>query len=115
MRESQNAEILRQSGANTVIPTAESAGRLMGLSLLSSTAGEIMEDLLDSGRGLEVVERDISREELGLAPQDLDARGQIVLAVIRKGTSHRFDTEGIRSLESGDRLVVIRHNPGGTR
>ncbi len=111
VRESQNADILRQSGANTVIPTAESAGRLMGLSLVSSAAGEIMEDLLDSGRGLEVIERDITRAELGLSPGDLDARGQIVLAVIRAGVTHRFDTDAISRLESGDRLVVIRHNP----
>ena len=111
VREAQNTEILRQSGANNVIPTAESAGRLMGLSLLSSTAGELMEDLLDSGRGLEVVERDITREELGRSPADLDASGQIVLAVIRKGIAHRFDTNTINRLESGDRLVVIRHNP----
>lgn len=113
VRESLNADILRQSGANTVIPTAESAGRLMGLSLLSSTAGEIMEDLLDSGRGLEVAERDITRSELGLSPADLDQNGQIVLAVIRGGVAHRFDTDTIRELKSGDRLVVIRHNPGG--
>ena len=112
-RESQNADILRQSGANNVIPTAESAGRLMSLSLLSSTAGEIMEDLLDSGRGLEVVERDITREELGLSPADLDVTGQIVLAVVRGGTAHRFDTDSIGRLEAGDRLVVIRHNPAG--
>ena len=112
VRESQNAEILRQSGANTVIPTAESAGRLMGLSLMSSTAGEIMEDLLDAGGGLEVMERDITRDELGKSPQDLDAHGQIVLAVIRKGTAHRFDTNGIKRLETGDRLVVIRHGHG---
>jgi voltage-gated potassium channel len=111
VRESQNAEILRQSGANNVIPTAESAGRLMGLSLLSSTAGEIMEDLLDSGRGLEVAERDITREELGRSPSDLDAHGQIVLAVIRNGVAHRFDTDTISRLDAGDRLVVIRHNP----
>ncbi len=110
-RESLNADILRQSGANTVIPTAESAGRLMSLSLMSSTAGELMEDLLDSGRGLEVLERDITREELGLAPTDLDATGQIVLAVVRGGTAHRFDTGTIGQLETGDRLVVIRHNP----
>jgi len=115
VRESQNADILRQSGANNVIPTAESAGRLMGLSLLSSTAGELMEDLLDSGRGLEVVERDITREELGMSPADLDAAGQIVLAVVRKGVAHRFDTNSITRLEAGDRLVVIRHNPGGER
>ncbi len=111
VRESQNAQILRQSGANNVIPTAESAGQLMGLSLISSTAGEIMEDLLDSGRGLEVAEREITREELGRSPADLDAHGQIVLAVIRKGSAHRFDTDAITRLESGDRLVVIRHNP----
>ena len=111
VREAQNTEILRQSGANNVIPTAESAGRLMGLSLLSTTAGELMEDLLDSGRGLEVVERDITREELGQSPSDLDAQGQIVLAVIRKGVAHRFDTNSITRLEPGDRLVVIRHNP----
>jgi voltage-gated potassium channel len=112
VRESQNTEILRQSGANNVIPTAESAGRLMGLSLLSSTAGELMEDLLDSGRGLEVMERDITRSELGLAPSDLDAQGRIVLAVIRDGVAHRFDTSTISRLEPGDRLVVIRHNSG---
>lgn len=113
VRESQNAEILRQSGANTVIPTAESAGRLMGLSLQSATAGEIMEDLLDSGGGLEVSERDITREELGLSPAELDQNGQIVLAVIRAGVAHRFDTDTISSLRAGDRLVVIRHNPDG--
>lgn len=111
VREAQNLEILRQSGANNVIPTAESAGRLMGLSLLSSTAGEIMEDLLDSGRGLEVMEREITRDEMGMSPADLDASGQIVLAVIRKGVAHRFDTSDITRLEPGDRLVVIRHNP----
>lgn len=111
VREAQNLEILRQSGANNVIPTAESAGRLMGLSLLSSTAGELMEDLLDSGRGLEVAEREITRDELGMSPADLDAAGQIVLAVIRKGVAHRFDTADITRLELGDRLVVIRHNP----
>lgn len=109
-REAQNVDVLRQSGANNVIPTAESAGHLMGLSLVSSAAGELMEDLLDSGRGLEVAERAITRAELGLQPSDLDAHGQIVLAVIRGGVAHRFDTETISRLENGDRLVVIRHN-----
>lgn len=110
VRESQNAEILRQSGANNVIPTAESAGRLMGLSVISNTAGEIMEDLLDSTRGLEVVEREITREELGLTPAQLDARGQLVLAVIRDGVAHRFYTDVVRQLEQGDRLVVIQNS-----
>lgn len=112
VRESQNAEILRQSGANNVIPTAESAGRLMGLSVISHTAGQIMEDLLDSTRGLEVTERDITREELGLSPTELDKQGNLVLAVIRNGKTYRFGSEAIISLERGDRIVVITNERG---
>ncbi|MEZ5118183.1 MAG: potassium channel family protein [Candidatus Nanopelagicales bacterium] len=111
VREAINAQVLRQSGADGVIPTAESAGRLLGLSLLSPTAGNLMEDLLDSGRGLEVVERDITREELGVSPAELDARGEIVLAVIRGGIVHRFDRHDVRLLQKDDRIVVIRSSP----
>ncbi len=106
-RESVNAEILRQSGANIVIPTAESAGHLMGLSLISPVAGEIMEDLLDATRGLNISERDITREELGVSPARLDASGQLVLAVLRSGRVFRFD-EQLDVLQHGDRLVVIK-------
>jgi hypothetical protein len=35
--------------------------------------------------------------------------GQIVLAIVRDGIVHRFDTSDIRSLQAGDELVVIRH------
>lgn len=109
-RETINADILRQSGANAVIPTAESAGRLMGLSLVSPTAGDLMEDLLDAGRGLDIVERPITNEELGLSPARIDAAGQLVLAVVRGGHTHRFDEPGMPTvLERGDRVVVIRH------
>lgn len=111
VREAQNADILRQSGADTVIPTAESAGRLMGLSLMAPVAGDLMEDLLDSARGLEVVEREITREELGITPNDLDASGALVLAVVRDGIVHRFDQGGVSTLQLGDRLVLIQHNP----
>ena len=108
-RESANAQILRQSGASSVIPTAESAGHLMALSLISPVAGTLMEDLLDSGRGLEIVQRKITKEELGTSPTEIDDHGEIVLAVIRDGVVHRFDLSNIRILEKGDELVVIRH------
>ena len=107
-RESANAQILRQSGANSVIPTAESAGHLMALSLISPVAGTLMEDLLDSGRGLEVVQRDITKQELGVSPAEVDAQGEIVLAVLRGGVTHRFDRNDIKVLQKGDELVVIR-------
>ena len=109
VRESANAQVLRQSGATTVIPTAESAGHLMAMSIISPIAGNLMEDLLDSSRGLEIVQRGITKEELGLSPVELDARGEIVLAVIRNGVEHRFDLSAVRILEKDDSLVVIRH------
>ena len=111
-RESVNAEILRQSGANTVIPTAESAGHLMGMSLISPTAGELMEDLLDSTQGLDVAERDVLPSEIGRHPSDLDVASQLVLAIVRGTTVLRFDEEGTDTLQAGDRLVVIRSSNG---
>ncbi|MGV1004478.1 MAG: potassium channel family protein [Candidatus Nanopelagicales bacterium] len=109
-RESAAAELLRQSGAHQVITTAESAGNLLGLSLLSPTVGEIVEDLMDSARGLEVVQRPITRAELGIAPSDLDRQGEIVLAVVRGGNVFRFDQGGVRVFERGDDVVVIRNS-----
>ena len=107
-RESQNITVLRQSGANIVIPTAESAGRMLGLSLASPVAGQLVEDLLEPVRGLEIVERAITPAELGVPPQSLLEHGSVVLAVVRHGVVHRFDEGVVTLLQNGDRVVVIR-------
>ncbi|TAK70389.1 MAG: potassium channel protein [Actinomycetota bacterium] len=107
-RESVNAELLRQGGADTVITTAEAAGRLLTMSLLSPTAGGILEDLLEVGRGLDVVERQVAAAELGRAPRDLESEGVIVLAVVRGGQPHRFDAGSVGVLQRDDRVVLIR-------
>jgi voltage-gated potassium channel len=109
-RETSNAQFLRDSGADGVIVTAEAIGRLLSLSLVSPTAGNLMEDLLDSGRGLEMVERDITAEELGTGPEQIDAQGELVLAVIRDGDTHRFDERVVKALNRGDKIVVIRES-----
>jgi len=109
VREAQHVAVLRQSGANAVITTAEAAGRLMGISLVSPTAGSIMEDLLDPGEGLEVRERELQPHEVGLMVGDLADRGEIVLAVVRDGQVHRFDQPEARVLQDEDRIVAIRH------
>lgn len=109
VREGRNSGILRQSGANSVITTAEAAGRLMGISLTSPTAGSIMEDLLDPGEGLEVCERAVTLGEAGVHVGELANQGEIVLAVIRHGQTYRFDEPNGRVLEAGDHIVAIRH------
>jgi voltage-gated potassium channel len=106
-RESQNIAVLRQSGADVVIPTAESAGRMLGLSLASPVAGHLVEDLLEPNEGLEIYERAITPAELGVPPESLSAQSVIVLAVVRGGVVHRFDERSVTTLQRDDRIVVI--------
>lgn len=113
-REAASATLLKQGGADRVIVHAESAGNLMGLSLLSQTVGEMVEDLMDAGAGLEIVERPITRAELGLAPADVQSEGELVLAVVRGGVVHRFDEGSVRVFQQGDRIVVIRRTEEGS-
>lgn len=108
-REQQHVEVLRQSGANAVITTAEAAGRLMGISLLSPVAGALMEDLLEPGRGLEVAERAVDPTEVGKLVGEFADHGEIVLAVIRDGNVNRFDVCTDLILVATDRVVIIRH------
>ena len=107
-REEQNIGVLRQGGADVVIPTAESAGRLLGLSTIAPHAGEMIEDLLEPETGLQIQEREVRPEDVGLSPARLTARGEIVLTVIRNGITHRFDSGGVKVFQPGDRIVVIK-------
>lgn len=113
-REGQNIEVLRQSGADVVIATAESAGRMLALSLTSPAAGHLFADLLEPVEGLEIVERPIAPAELGVEPGSLIKQGELVLAVVRKGQIHRFDQGRVGVLQRDDHLVVVRPVPDGS-
>lgn len=112
-RESQNILVLRQSGATAVIPTAESAGRMLGLALVSPAAGHLVEDLLEPAHGLEIVERAVGPTDVGRPAEALAERHEIVLTVVRDGVSHRFDEGTIGDLREGDRVVVVRPTASG--
>jgi voltage-gated potassium channel len=105
VREQNNIELVRQSGADAVVTSSEAVGRLLGLSTLSPTLGEVMEDLLTYGSGLEVAERDLLVPEVGRTPQSLPDQ---VIAVIRDGVVHRYFDPVVTQLARGDRLVVVR-------
>ena len=79
-REHENAPLMKQSGANSVITSSDAVGRLLGLSSLSPPLGAVMEDLLTYGQGLEVAERELLVTEVGKPPQQLPDQ---VIAVVR--------------------------------
>lgn len=105
VREQNNVQLVRQSGANSVITSSDAVGRLLGLSTLSPNLGSVMEDLLTYGQGLEVAERDLLVPEVGKQPQQLPDQ---VIAVIRDGQVHRYFDPVVTQLARGDKLIVVR-------
>ncbi|MDP3890228.1 TrkA family potassium uptake protein [Nocardioides sp.] len=105
VREHENVPLMKQSGADSVITSSDAVGRLLGLSSLSPTLGQVMEDLLSYGEGLEVAERDLLVSEVGKAPQALPDQ---VIAVVRDEKVYRYFDPVVTQLARGDRLIVVR-------
>ncbi|WP_460519402.1 potassium channel family protein [Flindersiella endophytica] len=105
VREGENVNLLRQSGADVVVTSSDAVGRLMGLATVSPELGTVLDDLLSYGEGLEVAERPILAREVGKSPRALD---DICLAVVRDGQLHRFFEPTVSQLLRGDRLIVVR-------
>ncbi len=105
VREHENAPLMKQSGANSVITSSEAVGRLLGLSSLSPLLGAVMEDLLTYGDGLEVAERDLLVSEVGKPPQTLPDQ---VISVVRDEKVYRYFDPVVTQLARGDRLIVVR-------
>nr|WP_237544643.1 potassium channel family protein [Streptomyces sp. SID4946] len=110
VREEENAPLLRQSGADAVITSASAAGRLLGLSVLSPAAGMVIEDLIQQGSGLDLVERPVVRAEAGKGPREID---DLVVSVVRGHRVLGYDDRSIGTLQLTDRLItIVRASPG---
>ncbi|MGV0791579.1 potassium channel family protein [Mycolicibacterium sp. XJ1819] len=105
VRETDNQHLLRQSGADSTVVTAETAGRLLGIAVQTPSVVEMMEDLLTPDAGFAISEREVTPKEVGGSPRHLT---DIVLGVVRGGDLLRVDDERVDALESGDRLLYIR-------
>jgi voltage-gated potassium channel len=105
VREEENAGIIRHSGADSVITSSDSVGRLLGMAAMSPKLSGVLEDLLSSGEGLEVAERAVLPREEGRTPWQLD---EPVLAIIRDNESIPYYSPAVGHLVRGDRIIVVR-------
>lgn len=105
VRESENVHLLRQSGANSVIVSDETAGRLLGVATRSPAVVEVVEDLLTPDAGFAISQRSVEPNEVGGSPRHLP---DIVLGVVRGENLHRVDAPAVDSLERGDQLLYVR-------
>jgi voltage-gated potassium channel len=104
IREQENADLLRQSGADSVITSSDAAGRLLGLATDSPRTVHVIEDLMTAGHGLDIRERTVSAREAGRRINEL---GFPVLAVVRGRDLMHFSDPKAARLEPEDVLVYV--------
>jgi voltage-gated potassium channel len=112
VREEENAPLLKQSGADAVITSASAAGRLLGLSVLSPAAGMVMEDLIQQGSGLDIVERPVIKAEVGKGVRET---ADLVVSVVRGHRVLGYDDPAVGTLQLADRLITIARVTPGTQ
>ncbi|MBB2938870.1 voltage-gated potassium channel [Amycolatopsis bartoniae] len=105
VREAENVHLLKQSGANQVVVSSETAGRLLGMATSTPVVVDMVEDLLTPESGLAIAERAVEPSEEGGSPRHLS---DIVLGVVRDGQLHRVDSPQVDAIEPGDRLLYVR-------
>ncbi|BBX74520.1 NAD-binding protein [Mycobacterium shinjukuense] len=105
IREVENQHLLRQSGADSVVVSSETAGRLLGLATTTPSVVEMIEDLLTPDAGLAIAEREVEPSEVGGSPRHLR---DIVVGVVRDGQLLRIGAPEVDAVEANDRLLYIR-------
>jgi voltage-gated potassium channel len=106
VREEENVHLLRQSGATSVITSADAAGRLLGFAVQQPKVTEVLEDLMSVGQGLDIAEYGVGPEEGGSVAA-LGMAGPVV-AVVRGEDLMRFDDPRAKTVKPGDRVVYLR-------
>ncbi|KOS53437.1 MULTISPECIES: potassium channel family protein [Rhodococcus] len=109
IRESENTHLLRQSGADSVVISSETAGRLLGIATTTPSVVEMIEDLLTPEAGFAIAERDVEPNEVGGSPRHLS---DIVLGVVRDGRLLRVGSPEVDAVEADDKLLYIRRVSG---
>ena len=112
VREAENRHLLDQSGADSVIHSADAAGRLLGMATHSASAAKVLDDLMLPGSGLDVAEcAPVETADGGWGAPP----GSSLLAVVRDmdGTdgsdgSGKIELPVGTTIRSDDRLVVLR-------
>ncbi len=102
VRNEDNLHLLTQSGADSVIHSADAVGRLLGMATTSQPVARVLDDLLSPGSGLDVIEIDAVELPGGGWGAPAGARP---LAVLRDGADYDIDLD--RPIERGDRIVVL--------
>ncbi len=105
IRETDNEDIARQAGADTVINPVSFTGLLLASSLEGPYRADYLADLATSAGRVELRERVISADEVGRSLQEI-CTGQAV-RLIRDGKPQAASDADYQRLRPGDRILEI--------
>lgn len=102
-KEESNTDLLYSSGADEVIVSSSSAGRILGMAAETPEAARVVNDLLTFGDGLDINERRVTVD----GEQIERHHKETAIAVIRNGQVHRPNDEACSVLKAGDQVIYI--------
>lgn len=104
-REQSNVHLLKQSGADNVVTSSDSIGRILAIASVNPALADVLDDMISPGEGLEVAARPVHPDEVGRSPKWCSDQ---VVSVLRGGKRYRFYDDEVIALREGDTLVVVR-------
>lgn len=106
VRADDNELLARQAGANNVINPVRFTGLLLAGSVKGAHIADYLADLASVGGRVQLVEREVSAEEVGRPISGLTSGGQ-GLRIYRQGRAIGFWEDECETLQPGDVLVEI--------
>jgi voltage-gated potassium channel len=103
VREQENGQLLRQSGADHVVVSSDTVGQMLAVSTVRPAAGRVIADLLEHGRCLNLAERPVSGSEVGFPARDTAGT---VIAVVRGDEVLAVGDPRAARLVAADRLIM---------
>ncbi len=105
-RELENAPLLRSSGADVVLTTSGATGRMMGMAAIAPHYVQVVEELLEAGSGLDLVERTVDAASAGSLSKHRRP-GELVVAVFRGDVLIARNPTGDFELAECDEVVSV--------
>jgi len=103
--EGENIKQLKRAGADVIISPSLTSGNLMAMAVANSNSVELIEDLLTTSRGVNVIQRKVTPNEVGKPPKSL--KGFIAIGIVRKGKNiGPRELDGV-VLKQGDDIIYI--------
>jgi voltage-gated potassium channel len=102
-RAQENIKLLQRAGAHNIVSAASAGGSLMAAATRHLHLANTMRDVLTVGGELMIDEREITENEVGLKPNQIEN-----IAVLRVYRDDRFfDVSEMPELAPGDKLVYV--------